>query len=127
MIEEKEKEKKFSDDFYFNINNKEIESDLKLLDELKKQEKFGYNFKITIKNIFDKWMQSFNQISYKKNNDFKKYVKIDDNLSIINMKNVIKTLMGSTKINIFKTDPSNFEKGLQTINNEDFKKYYDMK
>ena len=68
--------------------------------------------------IFKKWIESFSILSYKKNKVFENLVKIDNEINIEVMKNLLKQIIGETTIEIYKDDTKNFSIMIENVINE---------
>ena len=106
------------DDLNENIAIKNLLLTLKqkiILNKNKTPKIVAQNQELNPAYFYSKWKESFNEIPYKKKNNYKQFIDKKQIISMKEMGNYVKKLLPDVEYDLFEKDPENFEELIDAI------------
>jgi len=121
---------------YLNINEnfdflkeditKKIEENEKILEKLRIKDFSIFKSKLSINSelIYNQWKRSFSLFSYKQQEEYKKLVKFDQEMTTVKMSNLLKEIVGENTFEFYRKDAKNFSGMVNSLEKEELYKFY---
>ncbi len=85
-----------------------------------------FKSKLSINNelIYNQWKRSFSLFSYKQQDEYKKLVKFDQEMTTVKMSNLLKEIVGENTFEFYRKDEKNFSGMVNSLEKEELYKFY---
>ena len=85
---------------------------------------FKSKLSINSELIYNQWKRSFSLFSYKQQDEYKKLVKFDQEMTTVKMSNLLKEIVGENTFEFYRKDAKNFSGMVNSLEKEELYKFY---